>query len=62
MRWLDGITDLTDMNLSKVRELVMDREITAMRKEGIRVLGDEASCGSDRLSIMFSEREHWEQN
>ena len=25
-RWLDGITDLTDMSLSKFRELVMDRE------------------------------------
>ena len=32
MRWLDGITDSLDMNLSKLQELVMDREVHGVAK------------------------------
>ena len=38
-RWLDGITDLMDVNLSEFRELVMDREAWLLQFMGSQRVG-----------------------
>ena len=54
MRWLDGITDSMDMSLSKLWELVMDRQ-------GGLACCSPWGCKESDTTLQLSKREHYEE-
>ena len=50
MRWLDVITDSMDTGLSKLQELVMDREVVMDREAWLQSMGCKESDTTERLN------------